>query len=625
MAQKNLIGKKILGYDVIELLGTGAFGTVYKIEKTNVSGRYIRALKHITIPNAKQYNDVLNSMGGDVSKTNDYFEAMLQNIVSEVQILNTLSEKGISHIVRYYENEIETSESPRRYDIYIMMEYLQPLEDFIAQNEFTVRDVVKLGMDILDGLHACHENGVIHRDVKDDNIFVSSNGEYKIGDFGVSKVLKNSSKAESLKGTPNFLAPEVYLGKESYTKSVDLYSLGIVLYRLLNYSRNPFLPKYPAQFYAHDEDVAFEKRMSGQTPDAPSLGGEAIGDVIVKSISPSQIRFQTADAFRIALHQAVSNTPLDIMSLKVNFFDHVATSNNPNASGNDYGETLGEVISEPGVMTSTSENNGNPLHAHLFDSISTNTSDSKRNINSTEMTNGVISHRAHGRIPPRTSSDNYADNIPEAIDKNIMGKVVYAAPFIILLIGLMAYSIIIPDSYNRTVSLIDWLINDTDKIMEKLRDPNEVLPQIYRVIGLRIFWWLWLGSFIGSLFFVGRRLQGTSEPEATNAVLRKKEPFLRTKALLEALRTIQQSGRYGNRMNDIISSMQKLESRLSVESDFGYGKQSVISCENSVAEQILFMEEIVDVFDEDKIRDLMSAISNINSLLRRRSELKKHR
>lgn len=56
-----------------------------------------------------------------------------------------------------------------------------------------------LAFDILDGLKSCHENGVIHRDIKDDNIFVSENGGYKIGDFGVSKVLKDSTRAESLK------------------------------------------------------------------------------------------------------------------------------------------------------------------------------------------------------------------------------------------------------------------------------------------------------------------------------------------------------------------------------------------------------------------------------------------
>ena len=287
MAQTNLIGKNILGYTVIEKLGSGAFGTVYKVVKSNAAGQYVRALKHITIPTEKQYNSVLSSMGGDVSKADNYFSQMLNNIVSEIRILNDLSEKGVQHIVRYYENDILVTDSPRRYDIFILMEYLTPLEDFIRGTDFLVRDVLRLGLDVLYGLQSCHDNGVIHRDIKDDNIFVSDKGEYKIGDFGVSKVLKDSSKAESLKGTPNFLAPEVYLGKEGYTKSVDLYSLGIVLYRLLNYSRNPFLPRFPEQYFAQDEDAAFEERMSGKTPDFPALGGEAIGRVIVKSISNS--------------------------------------------------------------------------------------------------------------------------------------------------------------------------------------------------------------------------------------------------------------------------------------------------------------------------------------------------
>lgn len=80
MVQTNLIGKTILGYTVGEKLGSGAFGTVYKVIKTNVSGQYIRALKHITIPTEKQYNSVLNSMGGDVSKADSYFAQMLQTL-----------------------------------------------------------------------------------------------------------------------------------------------------------------------------------------------------------------------------------------------------------------------------------------------------------------------------------------------------------------------------------------------------------------------------------------------------------------------------------------------------------------------------------------------------------------
>lgn len=373
MAQQNMIGKTILGYTVSEKLGSGAFGTVYKVVKSNAAGQYIRALKHITIPTEKQYYSVLNSMGGDVSKTDSYFSQMLHNIVSEIRILNDLSEKGVQHIVRYYENDILVSDKPRRYDIFILMEYLTPLEDFIQHHAFQVYDVVKLGLDILAALQACHQNGVIHRDIKNDNIFVSDKGEYKLGDFGVSKVLKDSSKAESLKGTPNFLAPEVYLGKESYNKSVDLYSLGIVLYRLLNYNRNPFLPKFPEQYFAKDEDAAFEQRMSGQIPAPPSLGGEQIGSVIVKAISGTAERFQTADAFIEALNSAVQQTPDQFLNETINLGIAAPQRERSAETGDAYGATLGETLASPSHAgnreTKAEHGMDSMLNRHFLDDI----------------------------------------------------------------------------------------------------------------------------------------------------------------------------------------------------------------------------------------------------------------
>ena len=183
-----MIGEKILGYTVDEKIGSGGFGTVYKVSKTNASGTYVRALKYITLPNQKQYADVLNSMGGDYSKADDYFAGVLKEIVNEIQIISTLSEAGVQNIVRYYENDIVESESPKRYDIYILMEYLMPFNDYLYQNELKVKDVIKLGKEILTALISCHEQKVIHRDIKDDNIFVSTDGSYKLGDFGVSKI-----------------------------------------------------------------------------------------------------------------------------------------------------------------------------------------------------------------------------------------------------------------------------------------------------------------------------------------------------------------------------------------------------------------------------------------------------
>ena len=309
-----MIGNTVLGYHVDEKIGAGGFGTVYKVSKTNASGTYVRALKHITLPTKKQYSSVLNSMGGDYSKADDYFASILKDIVSEISILSTLSESGTKNIVRYYENDIVETPSPKAYDIYILMEFLTPFTDYIENKSFTVHDVITLGKDILTALMACHEKKIIHRDIKDDNIFVSSDGVYKLGDFGVSKALKDKSRAESVKGTPNFIAPEVYLGKEKYDNTVDLYSLGIVLYKLLNKSRNPFMPKYPAPYSNQDEDAAFEARMTGKVPDLPIDAENELGQAVLKALMPRNDRYNTAAEFYAALQAAEKSLGAEALS-----------------------------------------------------------------------------------------------------------------------------------------------------------------------------------------------------------------------------------------------------------------------------------------------------------------------
>lgn len=317
MQQDRLIGTQIMGYTVEEILGSGSFGNVYKVVKTNLSGSYVRALKHISVPTQQQYEALLNSLGGDHEQVERYIGELLNSIISEIRILSTLSETGARNIVRYYENDI-IPDRPAHYDVFIMMEFLEPLDAYIRNSEcFTVGNAAHMAMNILNGLSLCHENGIIHRDVKIDNIFVSNKGEYKIGDFGVSKIVSDETRASSIKGAPNFLAPEIYLGRGAYTNSVDLYSLGIVLYRLLNYNRNPFLPPFPEIFTAREEQLAFSKRISGHLPPAPALGGAAIGAVVLKAISGEKERYQTALEFRSALEQAIRETTPEELSANV--------------------------------------------------------------------------------------------------------------------------------------------------------------------------------------------------------------------------------------------------------------------------------------------------------------------
>ena len=313
-----MVGENILGYNVDEEIGSGRFGTVYKVSKTNAAGTYVRALKHISIPTKKQYTQILNSMGGDRLKVDAYFNEILSRLVGEIKINNDLSSLGVKNIVRYYEHDIVERNNPKGYDVYILMEYLTPLSDYVFQKEIKVKDVIKMGKDILTALIYCHNHNIIHRDIKDDNIFVSEDGIYKLGDFGESKLNNNTSQATSIKGTPNYIAPEVYMGEESYDETVDLYSLGTVLYKLLNKSRIPFLPKYPFKYTSEDENIAFSRRMKGDVPDLPYDAQNILGEAIIKAICGKNNRYKSDKEFYDALSKVESKLSNEELNTVIN-------------------------------------------------------------------------------------------------------------------------------------------------------------------------------------------------------------------------------------------------------------------------------------------------------------------
>lgn len=136
---------------------------------------------------------------------------------------------------------MKKSEDPLHYDIYILMEYLTPLKNYIVEHSLSEEEVVRLGLQISDAIQLCHEHNILHRDIKEDNIFVSENQNFKLGDFGIAKY-ETRTNSLSWNMTMNYSSPEVITQQDSFSASDDVYSLGIVLYKLLNHGRYPFLP-----------------------------------------------------------------------------------------------------------------------------------------------------------------------------------------------------------------------------------------------------------------------------------------------------------------------------------------------------------------------------------------------
>lgn len=287
-----------------EKLGSGAFGTVYKIKREEFGESFHSALKVIQIPSESSEVDALRSEGMDDNSITSYYGEIVQELLQEISILNSL--KGNSNIVSYEDHSIITEEEGKQHTILIRMELLTPLNTYLIDHKLSDKDIVKLGMDLCSALRTCEKHNIIHRDIKPDNIFVTADGDFKLGDFGVARTMEKTMSAMSQKGTYTYMAPEVYYGK-SYDKTVDIYSLGLVLYQLLNGNRAPFLPLAPTPIKFSDRENALKKRMNGENVPPLSIGNTKLNEIVLKACSfASENRYKTAEAMLFDLSNVFS-------------------------------------------------------------------------------------------------------------------------------------------------------------------------------------------------------------------------------------------------------------------------------------------------------------------------------
>ncbi len=284
----------IFGYwQIEEEIGSGGEGSLYRISRTDALGHdYYSALKFISVPSGESETASLMAGGMSLEEVAAYYESVLENTTQEFELLVKL--KGNSNIVSYEDHEIIRHEDGIGWDILIRLEELTPLVRYSIDNPLSADEVSRMGRDICRGLSLCKKYGIVHRDIKPDNIFLSPSGSYKLGDFGISRIIENTTHGLSRKGTYEYMAPEVYWG-HAYGASVDLYSLGMVMYRYLNDGRMPFMPQSPEPLQAGDRENAFVKRVGGNKIPAPAHGSEELKRIVLKACA-----YDSADRYRNA-------------------------------------------------------------------------------------------------------------------------------------------------------------------------------------------------------------------------------------------------------------------------------------------------------------------------------------
>ena len=227
----DLMGDKFEDFEVLQLLGEGAFGKVLKV--SSLINQKIYAMKILDLKGKE--ND---------QKTKEDNE---KYFLSEIELLKKLDHPNI---VKYYKSFREDDK------LYIIMEYFDngDLDDYIKvlkkEKKQKKEEIWNIFYQCISGLNYLHSSGVVHRDIKPPNIFMTKNKIIKIGDFGVSAIIKEKKGMQKIRelkntviGTKQYMAPEIQQQKK-YNEKVDIFSMGCVFYKiccLKDYQKEDFI------------------------------------------------------------------------------------------------------------------------------------------------------------------------------------------------------------------------------------------------------------------------------------------------------------------------------------------------------------------------------------------------
>ncbi|MCX6173794.1 MAG: protein kinase [Ignavibacteriales bacterium] len=213
-----MIGNIILHYKILEKLGEGGMGVVYKAEDTKL--KRIVALKflphHLSISNEDN-----------------------ARLLNEAQMTAKLNHPHICTV-----HDIEEADEER----FIVMEFVDgvTLRKKIKENNLTIEESVNYAIQIGEALEEAHSQGVVHRDIKPDNIMINSKNQIKVMDFGIAKLKEGLgvTRTMSTSGTVSYMAPE-QLSNSKIDGRADIFSLGVLFYEMLS-GRLPFRGEHHA-------------------------------------------------------------------------------------------------------------------------------------------------------------------------------------------------------------------------------------------------------------------------------------------------------------------------------------------------------------------------------------------
>jgi eukaryotic-like serine/threonine-protein kinase len=277
-------GTRIGSFTIVRMLGRGGMGAVYLAKRTDGSFEQTVAIKVIQSPNP--------------------MSPLLARFQQERQILARLNHPNIARL-------LDGGETPAGLP-YFVMEYVpgQEIDAYCGKRALDLRARLRLFLHVSAAVQYAHENLVVHRDLKPGNILVGDDGEPKLLDFGIAKVLDPLSGPTALTSipistrvlTPEYASPEQVRG-DAITTAADIYSLGAVLYRLLT--------GRPPHVVEHLSPLGAARRISEQDAPVATNVPTDVGAILQKALhTDPRHRYRSADEFSTDIQRFLDGRPV---------------------------------------------------------------------------------------------------------------------------------------------------------------------------------------------------------------------------------------------------------------------------------------------------------------------------
>ena len=259
-------------------LAKGPSGNVYAVSR-RIDGKKL-ALKHISIPTSDAETKALIYAGAvkNEAAAQRYYTSQVKDLKNELLLLNNV--KNAANLLKFRGYQVDQKYTGVGYDVYLLSDFYPNLPDSIQKSPLTKLQAVNLAIDLCSALEQLHGAGLIHKDVHPRNVFHGSGGHYLLGDLGLAQIseLNYSSMPDAM--ITCYTAPEALSGDAVLSETMDIYSVGVILYEVYNGGTLPM-----------DENGRLAQSKK-QPLAAPQYADVAMSEIILKACA-----FRPADRY----------------------------------------------------------------------------------------------------------------------------------------------------------------------------------------------------------------------------------------------------------------------------------------------------------------------------------------